>query len=75
MAGFGSDGAARRALNLVKIDDGTHVDRYDISVAEYLRGRIERAALDLRPTTTVGHRRPGSWIVGEPVGGLARRRI
>ena len=47
-AGFATEGAARRALNrvLVDIDDGTHVDRNDITVGEYLGDWIERAALD-----------------------------
>ena len=66
-AGFATEGAARRALNrvLVDIDDGTHVDRNDITVAEYLADWIERAALDLRPTTTIGYRRSVDFLTEE----------
>ncbi len=66
-AGFATEGEARRALDrvLVETNDGTCVDRNDITVAEYLREWIERAAVDLHPTTTVGYHRSVDFLSEE----------
>ena len=66
-AGFSTEGDARRALNrvLVDIDDGVHVDRNAITVGDYLDEWLDRAAVDLRPTTMVGYRRSAGLISGE----------
>ncbi|MEZ5230137.1 MAG: site-specific integrase [Acidimicrobiales bacterium] len=57
--GFATQGEARRALNkkLVEIDDGTHVERRRITVADYLDEWFEGAEHDLRPTSAAGYRR------------------
>lgn len=58
-AGFASAREARRALAtaVAQADEGRLVARNGTTVAEWLDQWLERAALDLKPTTIAGYRR------------------
>lgn len=71
--GFKTQNEARRALNkkLVEIDEGTHVERRRITLAEYLDEWFEGAEPDLRATTSASYLR----AVGKIKAKLGHRQL